>query len=169
VCAALTTASVTLGSMNAWAVEAPVVPRMDAPSSNPRTREQAKLGSSARKGEDARLAASMSCERAAEPGRVKCFVEARATGGRSIAWADVAILELPEVASALKGRIGPVDATSRDASSQKWAFGLVARKNGEGEARARVRAVVCEQVTADASAPKCAPVAVEVRATIHVG
>lgn len=123
----------------------------------------------ARAEEPPKLTASMQCDRAAEPGRVKCSVEARVAGGRSIAWADVAIVQLPELASALKGRIGPADATSRDAASQKWAFGLVARKTGEGEARARVRAVVCEPGTADAGAPKCAPATVDVRAVIHVG
>ena len=125
-------------------------------------------GGDARAEEASKLTASMQCDRAAEPGRVKCSVEARATGGRSIAWADVAIVELPELASALKGRIGPSDATARDATSQKWAFGLVARKTGEGEARARVRAVVCEAAP-DAGPSKCAPVTVDVRALVHVG
>jgi hypothetical protein len=31
------------------------------------------------------LSATMQCDRATEPGRVRCSVEARATGGRSIA------------------------------------------------------------------------------------
>ncbi|HVJ88782.1 MAG TPA: hypothetical protein VM580_03195, partial [Labilithrix sp.] len=56
------------------------------------------------------VVATMRCERAAGPGRVKCAVEARATGGRSIAWADVALIGLPDFTSALKGRIGPADA-----------------------------------------------------------
>lgn len=114
------------------------------------------------------IAATMSCERAAEPGRVRCAVEARAVGGRSISWADVAIVELPEFAAALKGRIGPGDATFRDVATQKWAFGLVARKGGEGEARVRVRAVVCEP-PGDAAAPSCRPATLDVRAKIVVG
>jgi len=115
-----------------------------------------------------KLTASMQCDRAAEPGRVKCSIEAHTTGARSIAWADVAIVEVPDFAAALKGRIGPGDATFRDAAAQKWAFGLVARKAGEGEARARVRAVVCE-TGSDAGAPKCAPVTIDVGAIVHVG
>ncbi|MDF2692562.1 MAG: hypothetical protein K0S65_945 [Labilithrix sp.] len=111
----------------------------------------------------------MSCDRAPEPGRVRCSLEARVAGGRSIAWADVAILELPDFTSALKGRIGPADSTAREPALQRWAFGLVAKKAGEGEARARVRAVVCEPAVSDAAAPKCAPATVEVRTTIHVG
>jgi hypothetical protein len=116
------------------------------------------------------IAATMQCDRATEPGRVKCSVEAHTTGaGRSIAWADVALLELPDFTAALKGRIGPADATSRDKTSQKWAFGLVARKTGDGEAKARVRALVCEAAAGDAGAPKCSPATVDVRATVHVG
>jgi hypothetical protein len=111
----------------------------------------------------------MQCERAAEPGRVRCSVEAHATGGRSIAWADVALVELPEFTSALKGRIGPADSTAHDAVSQKWAFGLVARKTGTGEARAQVRLVVCAAQVGDAAAPRCATEVVEVRATVQVG
>jgi len=123
----------------------------------------------ARADEAPKLTAAMQCERAAEPGRVKCSVEAKATGDRAIVWADVAIVELPEFAAALKGRIGPSDAVFRDAASQKWAFGLVARKTGTGEALARVRAVLCEPGADDAGAAKCAPVTIDVRAVLHVG
>ncbi len=114
------------------------------------------------------IEARMQCERAAEPGRVRCSVEIRAAESRSIAWADVAILELPDFASALKGRIGPADATARDAASVKWAFGLVARRAGQGEARARVRVVLCEP-SAGGGEPACAPRSVEVSATLVVG
>lgn len=107
----------------------------------------------------------MQCDRASEPGRVRCAVEAHALGDRTIAWADVALVDLPDFTSALKGRLGPADATAHDASSQRWAFGLVAKKPGSGEARARVRLVLCE---GDAGT-KCAPVSLDVVATVHVG
>lgn len=112
------------------------------------------------------LGASMQCERASEAGRVRCAVEVHATGRRTIAWADVEILALPEFASALKGRIGPQDALSRDAASTKWALGLVARRAGQGPARARVRVVACEPAPAG---PRCAPVTLEVTAQVVVG
>ncbi|MBX3193333.1 MAG: hypothetical protein KF819_40500 [Labilithrix sp.] len=108
------------------------------------------------------VTASMQCDRASEPGRVKCTIEARTDGKKTLSWADAEIVLLPELATALKGRIGPQDATSRDAVSAKWAFGLVARKAGQGEAVARVRAVVCEGT-------KCHPVIVPVRAAVVVG
>lgn len=123
--------------------------------------------------DDPLLTATMQCERAAEPGRVRCAVEARTTSERTIAWADVALLELPEFTAALKGRIAEADATAKDAASQRWAFGLVARKSGQGEARARVRALLCEAMRksegADGGTPRCAPVTVDVKASVRVG
>ena len=118
---------------------------------------------------------SMQCDRAIEPGRVRCTVEARVAAGRTIAWADVEILMLPDFASALKGRIGPQDAIARDATTMKWALGLVARRAGQGEARARLRAVVGDAPRpsappAAAEAPaRCTPVIVEVKAQVTVG
>ena len=110
------------------------------------------------------MEAKMQCERAGEPGRVRCSIELRTTSPRTIAWADVAILQLPDFASALKGRIGPDDATTREANGWKWAFGLVAKRAGRGETRVRVRAVVC-----DGEGVKCAPQSTEVRAMLEVG
>jgi hypothetical protein len=117
--------------------------------------------------------ASMQCDRASEAGRVRCTVEARVTGQRTITWADVEILSLPDFASALKGRIGPQDALSRDAVSAKWALGLVARRAGQGEVRGRVRVVLCDPVRPGAppNEPRahCAPLVVEVQAQVTVG
>jgi hypothetical protein len=120
--------------------------------------------------------ASMQCDRASEPGRVRCSVETRIEGGRTIAWADVEILSLPEFASALKGRIGPQDAVARDATSAKWGLGLVAKRAGQGDVRARVRIVACEAprsapsdgATAPPPPSRCVPVTVEVKAQITV-
>ena len=109
--------------------------------------------------------ATMTCERAAEAGRVRCAVEARAREGRTLAWADVAIVELPDFASALKGRIGADGLVAQDAVSRKWAFGVVARTTGQGSARARVRMVVCDAE----SGRRCSPATLDVQATIHVG
>jgi hypothetical protein len=111
------------------------------------------------------LEATMQCERAIEPGRVRCSIEARVVEGRSLAWADVVIVSLPELAAALKGRIAREDSVARDASSAKWAFGLVAKRAGQGEVRARVRAVTCEGF----SGQKCTPVVVDVHTLINVG
>jgi hypothetical protein len=111
----------------------------------------------------------MQCERVAEPGRVKCSLEVHAPAHRSIAWADAVLLEVPAFAAALKGRLGPTDITGQDATSQKWAFGLVARKAGQGEARARVRLVVCEAESGGGAPTRCSPTTIDVRTTVQVG
>lgn len=111
------------------------------------------------------LRATMQCDRAGEPGRVRCTVEAHAEGGRTLTWGDVEIIAIPDFTTALKGRIGRDDTTFRDATTTKWAFGLVAKKTGQGELRARVRAVVCTPP----GESRCAPAVVEVRAPVIVG
>jgi hypothetical protein len=123
---------------------------------------------------ESEVQSSMQCDRASEPGRVRCTVEARVRAGRTIAWADVELLSLPDFASALKGRIGPQDALSRDTSATKWAFGLVARRAGQGEVRARVRVVACEAPRSEAATGepprmRCMPLVVEVKAQVTVG
>lgn len=108
------------------------------------------------------LIATLQCDRAPEPGRVRCTVEARASAGRTLSWADVVLVELPDFTQALKGRLAPSDSIARDATSERWAFGLVAKKSGEGDAKVRVRAVVCE-------GDRCASLSVEARGVVHVG
>ena len=117
---------------------------------------------SSARADDAPLTATMQCDRAVEPGRVRCTVEARAAVGRTLQWADVAIVETPAFAQALKGRLAPADSIAKDATSERWAFGLIAKKTGDGNVKANVRAVVC-------SGDKCAPVVVAVSASVHVG
>lgn len=114
------------------------------------------------------LSASMTCDRAIEPGRVRCTVEAHAEGQRVIPWADVTIATLPPNTVALKGRIGPADATLREPAHARWALGLVAKAALHGEARAKVRAVVCD--APPASPPvRCVPIVIEVHAILDVG
>ena len=104
---------------------------------------------------------------------MRCTVEARVEGSRTLAWADVEIFSLPPFASALKGRIGPQDALARDATSAKWGLALVARRSGQGEVRARVRVVESDAPRPGASAggprARCTPVIVEVSAQVSVG
>jgi hypothetical protein len=112
--------------------------------------------------EDPKLEASMLCDRAPEPGRVRCFVELRAPQDRTISWADVVIQKVPDFVAPLKGRLGQEDTTAKEGARWRWAFGIVAKKTGQGEARALVRVVLCE-------GKRCAPVSTEVKATITVG
>lgn len=94
--------------------------------------------------------ATLTCQRVDSPGRVRCDVEARVEPGETIAWGDVVILRTPPFVGALRGRIGPHDATAREADVWRWALALVAREKGAGDVEARVRLVVCR-------ADKCAP------------
>jgi hypothetical protein len=108
------------------------------------------------------LRATMSCDPAADVGRVRCEVEARAAPGSTIAWGDVVILRVPPIATALRGRVGPHDASVREPSLWRWTFALVARLRGSGGLGVKVRVVVCEEEV-------CGPREVEVAAQLQVG
>lgn len=87
--------------------------------------------------------ATMTCEHVAVPGRVRCEVEARVPPGRSISWGDLVLLRVPPFAAALRGRVGPHDASVREPSLWRWPFALVARAAGDGQVEGQVRVVVC--------------------------
>jgi hypothetical protein len=113
--------------------------------------------------EPAKLNVSLQCERATEPGRVKCSVEAKPALGDQIRWGDVQILQTPDFAQPLKGRIGPREATSRDDAVWRWSFAVVAKHAGSGAIVARVRALVCSDKE------RCIPQSVEIQAVLQVG
>ncbi len=106
--------------------------------------------------------ASMQCDRSAEPGRVRCTVELRLEGERTLSWADVEIVALPDFAAPLRGRIGPQDALVREATRTTWGLALVARRTGHGSVRARVRFVSCE-------GSQCTPASVDIETPLTVG
>lgn len=92
------------------------------------------------------------------PGRVRCEADVNAPPGTSLSWVDLQIVETPPFLSALKGRIGPADATLKEKAEWRFSFGLVAKARGSGDVRLRVRAVVCREsgcqpMTAIAIAP----------------
>jgi len=99
------------------------------------------------RGDDAgesKTQATMTCERVDAPGRVRCDVEARVAAGESIPWGEVVIAKTPDFVGALRGRIGPHDATAREPEVWRWALALVAREKGSGDVEGRVRLVVCK-------------------------
>jgi hypothetical protein len=103
------------------------------------------LAGSVRAQDDAGLPrATMTCEHVAAPGRVRCDVEARVGSGETITWGDLVIARTPPFAGALRGRIGPHDATAHEADLWRWALALVAREKGSGDVEVRVRLVVCK-------------------------
>jgi hypothetical protein len=100
-------------------------------------------------------AVAMTCDRADAPGRVLCGVEARVGPDESITWGDVVLVGTPPFVAALRGRIGPNDATAREAHYWRWALALAIRHRGSGNVDARVRLVVCR---GDRCAPRVVPV-----------
>ncbi len=98
----------------------------------------------------------MVCDRVESPGRVRCEVEARVDSAEAIRWGDVVLVGTPPFVRALRGRIGPDDATVREEHVWRWALALVARERGTGEVSARVRLVVCRD---DRCASRVLPVA----------
>lgn len=115
------------------------------------------------RGDDAgALRASMACDHADQPGRVRCEVEARVPPGQTIAWGDVVLLKVPPFVTVLRGRISPHDATARDPDIWRWALALVARERGQGDVEGKVRVVICQD-------GKCAPHEVPVGAHLVVG
>jgi DsbC/DsbD-like thiol-disulfide interchange protein len=106
--------------------------------------------------------ATLACEPARVPGRVRCSVEARVVPGESIAWGDVVLTAMPAFATALRGRIGPHDATVRSDVGWRWEFAVAARGLGRGRLVGRVRLVVCQ-------AKVCLPVQADVSGELVVG
>lgn len=88
--------------------------------------------------------AAMTCEHVDAPGRVRCDVEAHVAPGESITWGDVVITKTPAFVGALRGRIGPHEATTHDPDAWRWALALVAREKGSGDVEGQVRLVVCK-------------------------
>lgn len=112
--------------------------------------------------------AILTCERAGEPGRVRCTVEASAPKGSEIAWAEVVLVAVPEFTAVLKGRIGRADVVEQSSGRLKWAFGLVARRAGQGTIRVKVRLTSCEGPV-DAGLPRCEASETEAQAVVLVG
>lgn len=103
----------------------------------------------------------MQCDRAGEPGRVRCTVEAKIKEG-TIRWGDVVIRSSPGFALPLKGRIGPNEASLKEPTTWRWALALVAKTTGRGELVADVRLLVCGE-------GGCVAKTVETRAKVTVG
>jgi hypothetical protein len=106
--------------------------------------------------------ATMTCEHVAAPGRVRCEVEARVLAGHSISWGEIALQSVPPFATALRGRVGPHDASVREPGLWRWPFALVAREKGAGNVEGQVRVVVCKD-------KECAAQAVAVIGRVEVG
>lgn len=109
------------------------------------------------------VVAQVQCDKATEPGRVRCGVDVRPAERQRLVWADVSVVRAPSFSSALRGRVGPGEATARDATGYRFALALVARINGKGPLVLRVRAVTCSD------GDGCRASSVEVSTELSVG
>jgi hypothetical protein len=108
------------------------------------------------------LHATVDCPKIASPGRVRCELVASVDAPRAITWADVEVVRAPSSVLALKGRLGPGDATAKGDAAWRFGFALVAREAGASDVDLRVRAIVCE-------ADRCVPRELDVTAHVVVG
>lgn len=116
------------------------------------------------------LEAQLTCTPASEAGRVRCEVQAQVKDAR-ITWADAEIVKVPDHITPLKGRIGPRDATQKEAQAWRLSLALVAKRTGEGPVIVRVRAVACTP-KADAKGEAkeaCVPLTAEATGQVKVG
>jgi hypothetical protein len=118
---------------------------------------------SAADGTEPRPTATLTCLHAAEPGRVRCEIEARPpAGGAILKWADAVLVSAPAFVTLLRARAAPADATTHEDTVWRWAIALAARSRGSGDVEARVRMVSCVHEA-------CVPSEVTVRANLVVG
>jgi hypothetical protein len=108
------------------------------------------------------LSATLVCQRAAAPGRVRCEATAQVGAGESIPWGEVVIVQTTPPLTALRGRVGPGDAVKREGSVWTWAFAIAAPKVGTGEVVADVRVVACKDKA-------CVPRKTTVKGRVDVG
>jgi hypothetical protein len=99
------------------------------------------------------LEASLSCESARAPGRVRCTLRISAAGGPRLDWADALVLETPAFARALLARVAARDVQAGQ-GTVKVPLALVLEGPGRGVVRVRARAVLCR---ADAGRERCFP------------
>jgi hypothetical protein len=105
------------------------------------------------------LEVTAECEPSHALGRQKCVILASTSA--NIQWADVQVLETPAFVQPLRGRLSMESSDNRAANAVRWSLGLVARAEGSGITKVRVRAVLC-------TAEVCSPVSVIASATISV-
>lgn len=108
------------------------------------------------------LAADLSCERVAAPGRVVCQLTANATSGKLV-WSDVLVVRAPGFARPLRSRVVAA-ASEPGVAAAKLA--LVATEPGSGTLEVLLRGVVCR---AGPSGESCASEVLAASAAVEVG
>ena len=78
--------------------------------------------------------ATVTCAPASKPGRIKCRavleLPIEATSKRKLAWAELVVVSAGSGVSPLRGRLGPLDAETRDDARIAWSFSVAAAEVG---------------------------------------
>ncbi len=90
--------------------------------------------------------ASASCTPASKPGRIRCRAVLElpldAATTQRLAWAELRITAADASVTPLRGRLGPLDAESRDDGRVAWTFSVAASAVGDRTMMVRLSTVV---------------------------
>jgi hypothetical protein len=110
------------------------------------------------------LTATLGCEPAPGPGRVRCALSAGVGAEHRLGWIDALVVEAPEFARPLRARI-PYRGSLKEPRVELL-LGLVASGVGRGRLAVRVRALVCPRASASG---RCRPVTRDTAYELVVG
>jgi hypothetical protein len=92
------------------------------------------------------LHASASCTPANKPGRIRCRAVLELpldqTSKKKIAWSEVRVVSSDPSVTPLRGRLGPLDAETRDDARVVWSFSVAAEGFGDRTMRVRLLATL---------------------------
>lgn len=86
--------------------------------------------------------ATVSCTPGSKPGRVRCraVLELPLASTNKITWSELRIVSSDPSVTPLRGRLGPLDAESRDDRRVVWSFSVAASEVGDRAMRVRLLA-----------------------------
>ncbi len=88
--------------------------------------------------------ASATCTPANKPGRIRCraVLELPLSATNRIAWSELRVASSDPSVTPLRGRLGPLDAETRDESRVVWSFSVAAADVGDRSMRVRMLATL---------------------------
>ena len=88
--------------------------------------------------------ATATCTPASKPGRIKCRaaleLPIEAASKRRLAWGELVVVSAGSGISPLRGRLGPLDAETRDDARIAWSFSVAAAETGDRTMQVALRA-----------------------------
>ena len=109
--------------------------------------------------------ATATCTPASKPGRIKCRavleLPIEVAAKRRIAWGELVVVSAGAGISPLRGRLGPLDAETRDDARIAWSFSVAAAEAGDRTMEVALRGALEPK-------PSGAPTPVERRVTVTI-